>query len=227
MWGKLKIKLWIYLINSYLENPDFFSIGIKDGIHAGNRILRVNSDSIEVKTFEFEDETSFHSIIPISEFPFDELVTLFSLKIKGRVTNRRFVGLWESLKWYPLLRSGVYYLISGIYTLLLIRSINSPKLKLYERHELLKLIIDDVKYSKGETFTKMDILHKAYGHVVFAREDLDVISAKMGFLLKSLLETNDLASRGSYDYWLTGKSLDTLSNFVQQQKRHNQNWIMQ
>lgn len=106
-----------------------------------------------------------------------------------------------------------------------------------DRIELLKHMVElDLTHSNGEDifwprkeFQSFLTMSELYGDRVYAHPKINKESRRFQLIIDSLVESGEL-SKGQHTYTVNGKSLETISEFEVEERRHRdtirQTWIM-
>ncbi len=104
---------------------------------------------------------------------------------------------------------------------------NRKQLATFDRIEILRAIVQMKMTGHGEHFMAMDILTNLYSMRWVLHPDSDIHETRIQLFVDSFLESGELASAGGAYYTVTGKAINTLSKYEEQERRHHENKSLQ
>lgn len=100
---------------------------------------------------------------------------------------------------------------------------NRRKLVTLERLQILRLLISRHIESDGKEFSSMDLMSDIYTIKWILHPEREKQEKKIELYLESLAETGELKKVETYNYVVTGKSIVTLSQYEENERRHREN----
>ncbi len=104
---------------------------------------------------------------------------------------------------------------------------NRRQLATFDRIEILRVIIEMKMTGRGDRFMAMDLLTHLYSMRWVMHPDSDNIEARIQLFVDSFVESGELSYGGGADYSVTGKAINTLSKYEEQERRHLENKNLQ
>jgi hypothetical protein len=102
---------------------------------------------------------------------------------------------------------------------------NKKKFITKQRMDLLRLVV--TQYLDGKRkFNSFDLMDSLYSMKWILHPDGDLQRRKVDFYIKSLIDTGDI-EQDRMEYVVTGRSLKTIENYEEQDRRHVANVRMQ
>jgi len=104
---------------------------------------------------------------------------------------------------------------------------NRKQLATFDRIEILRAIIEMKMTGHGDRFMAMDILTHLYSMRWVLHPDSDNQETRIQLFVDSFIESGELSSDGGAYYSVTGKAINTLSKYEEQERRHHENRTLQ
>ena len=123
----------------------------------------------------------------------------------------------DSLKWtiHKLLNETKQYVF------------NKKKLATFDRLEILRALIDLQFSGNASKFLTMELMTHLYSSRWILHPDKDSQEYKLQVFVDSFVESGELDFDGSCHYSVTGKAINTLSEYEEQERRHFENKRLQ
>lgn len=104
---------------------------------------------------------------------------------------------------------------------------NRKQLATFDRIEILRALIELKIFGHGDNFMAMDILTHLYSMRWVAHPESDFLETRIQLFVDSFVESGELSKIDGCHYSVTGKAINTLSQYEEQERRHNENKKLQ
>jgi hypothetical protein len=104
---------------------------------------------------------------------------------------------------------------------------NKKKLATFDRLEILRALIDLQFCGNASKFMTMDLMTHIYSYRWIMHPDKDSQEHILQVFVDSFVESGELDFDGSCSYSVTGKAINTLSEYEEQERRHLENKRLQ
>ena len=104
---------------------------------------------------------------------------------------------------------------------------NKQKFAALERIELLRSIIDLGFRTQSEGFMTLDLMTELYSLRWVAHPESHEQENQLQLFVDSFLDSGEIRTINNINYFVTGKAINTLSKYEEQERRHSENIRLQ